>query len=298
MNLNSPSGPGLDQAGNGPRGTCAAGDAGCRAFNYGYNAAGYADRYARSSTGGSNRWWLDVETDNYWSSRSDLNAQVIQGAVTYFQKAGVSVGIYSIAPMWRQIAGGYAPGLPIWVAQTSLSTPTIAYCGSNYAFGGGTALMVQHWDGYKDVDYVCPGRSVDGISAEGLMKRPIVIPSSKPAPSKSTQSGITPLGSRANGRLVGHAGGASVSYGFDYAGNNVSQTVTLDFSPHGPDIANGVFLRVTVGGNEVAHIRGTDTPTPGHLTVTFSSRSAGPVVVALSNYNRSELTPVTYTVQR
>lgn len=280
MNINYPSGPGLDQAANGPRGTCAPADLSCRAYTYGYNAARYADGYARGNSPGSPRWWLDVETDNYWSPRTDLNAQVIQGAVDYFRNQKQTVGIYSVESMWRKIAGVYAPELPIWVAQTRLSTPILAYCGPNYAFGGGTTLLVQHWDGVKDVDYACPGQSLEVLPVAPASPVPVGPP-----------GGIMPFGTTASGNLIGSSGGTSVSYGFDYAGNNASQTVTVDFSPHDPNVSNHLFVRVTVGGEEAARVHATDTAQPGHLAITFSSHAAGPAVVQLTSYADPNATP-------
>ena len=41
----------------------------------------------------------------FWSPDPVLNALVIQGAISYFRARGPAVGIYSIGPMWREIAG-------------------------------------------------------------------------------------------------------------------------------------------------------------------------------------------------
>lgn len=101
---------------------CPTDDAGCQAYNYGYDSAQWAHSYASSQTGGvSDRlgtWWLDVETENSWSDDPDQNSYVIQGALDYLQRAaGRTVGIYSTSWMWGQLAGSFAPAnAPNWIA--------------------------------------------------------------------------------------------------------------------------------------------------------------------------------------
>lgn len=280
MNINSPSGPGLDQAGHGPRGACAPADAACRAYNYGYNAAAYADRYARAQSTNSPQWWLDVETDNYWSWDTGLNAQVIQGAIDYLHSRKLSVGIYSVRSMWLRIAGAYAPRLPTWVPQMAAWVPTLAYCSADYSFGGGPVVMVQRWDGYHDLDFPCPG----AVLPAPFPPAPLPVPSLAPA-------GPIPLAGPIQSTLAGSAGGTTVDYALKYPGGNAPRTVTLDFWAHGPDVANALFVTVYAGGTEVAKVRGTDTATPGHLTVTFSTPNAGPVDVHLTDYLQSSTTP-------
>ena len=98
---------------------------GCLAYNYGYSAAASAYRFAARHTAGSSRgidvWWLDVETDNYWSDDQLANSYVIQGALDYLQRSmGKTVGIYSTSHQWWLIAGSYAPPqTPNWVAGAS-----------------------------------------------------------------------------------------------------------------------------------------------------------------------------------
>src|SRR5579884_1166407 len=182
---------------SGPRGTCATHDTSCQAYNYGYNAAADADGYARSVGATARMWWIDVETANHWSSDISANARVLQGAIDYIRSRGLPVGIYSIAPMWRRIAGSFAPGVPNWVAETNRSIPTLSYCSPRYAFGGGSVWMVQHWDGVRDADYICPGVSLG----------------------RGAASGSTTLGASLTDSLAGSTGGASREYTFDYPGN-------------------------------------------------------------------------------
>lgn len=104
---------------------CVDGEDGCLAYNYGYSAAATAYRFAARQTAGSSRavdlWWLDVETENYWSDDQLANSYVIQGALDYLQRSmGKTVGVYSTAHQWGIIAGGFAPPQTAnWVAGAS-----------------------------------------------------------------------------------------------------------------------------------------------------------------------------------
>jgi hypothetical protein len=101
---------------------CLDGEDGCLAYNYGYSAAASAYRYAARQTRGASRavdvWWLDVETDNYWSEDALSNSYVIQGALDYLQRSmGKTVGVYSTPHQWWLIAGSFAPPqTPTWIA--------------------------------------------------------------------------------------------------------------------------------------------------------------------------------------
>ena len=100
---------------------CSDADAGCQAYNYGYDGAQWAVQYAdQQSQGNSNSvgaWWLDVETGNNWSTSTDLNSYVIQGAIDYFEQTmRRTVGVYSTSYQWGEIAGDFAPpNVPNWV---------------------------------------------------------------------------------------------------------------------------------------------------------------------------------------
>ncbi len=101
---------------------CSTDDKGCQAYNYGFDSAQWARTYASSQTGGASdalgTWWLDVETENYWSENVDQNTYVIQGALDYLQRiAGRTAGVYSTSYMWGMLAGNFAPpNTPNWVA--------------------------------------------------------------------------------------------------------------------------------------------------------------------------------------
>ncbi len=290
MNLNSPTRSTAERGQTGPRGNCRPGDASCVAFNYGYNAAQDAVAYAQSAGAATSTWWLDVETMNYWSADRSSNAQVISGAARYFQNSHLAVGIYSITPMWREIAGDLTLGLPIWVAQTDVKVATMAYCAPTYAFAGGTTAMVQSWNGRYDVDFACPaarpGSSLVGPSSSAV------------GANDGSASSPIPLTTPANGTLTASPGGNARYYTFTNPDSGSQQTVTFSFWPHGPDIANGVYVSLYQGGAQLANVQASNAKTPGYITMSFSSKSGDPFVIRLMNYNDSAATPINYTIGR
>jgi len=102
-------------------------------------------------------WWLDVETENSWSSTDlSLNQYTIQGIVDTLHQATSAVGIYSTGYQWGKITGG----LPVsgvkanWVATGNLSGERArAYCGAG--FSGAPVWLVQYIQGDFDTNYVC-----------------------------------------------------------------------------------------------------------------------------------------------
>jgi hypothetical protein len=290
MNLNYPDPSTAARGQTGPSGGCQPTDAPCQAFNYGYNAGQDALAYAQSVGASSPGWWLDIETANAWSSNTSLNAQVIRGAIRFFQAHHLAVGIYSVAFMWRDIAGGFSPGLPIWVAQTSASTPTMAYCSPVYGFGGGSTLLVQSGNGRYDLDYGCSGQSLP--SAAALLGGASII-------ADGSATSPIPLSSVVNGSLAGSAGGAAIYYTFPSSGNGSPQTVTLNFWPHGSDVANGLFVTLYQNGSPLAKVEASNSTTPGQVTLSFSSRRSEPLVLQIVNYNNpSAATEISYDLRR
>jgi hypothetical protein len=127
---------------------CSADDTSCQAYNYGYESARWARGWARDTTGGASEnlgtWWLDVETANYWSDDTDQNSYVIQGALDYLQRvAGRTVGVYSTAYQWSELAGSFAPpNTPNWVAGAS-GLDDIGQCQASL-WPGGTVWAFQY----------------------------------------------------------------------------------------------------------------------------------------------------------
>lgn len=280
MNLDYPRGAELGFAANGPRGACAASDQSCKAFNYGYNAA--ADATHRAGVAADTVWWLDIETANYWSPNPALNAEVIHGALSYFQSQQLAVGIYSIGPMWKTIAGGYAPGVQLWVASWRSNVPTIGYCSPAYAFGGGNVTMVQTYSKNQDVNFLCPGARLPSASSLVL----------------STDAG-NGGGGGPEGTLTPSRGGSSVQITSDPVSSGQWVTYRLSLSPSGPNVANGLFITAYQNGVEVLHAHATDTPTPGSIELKIQSHSASPIVYQITSYDDPAAVPsITYSMKR
>jgi hypothetical protein len=124
-------------------------------YNYGWNSARDAAGRARFAGVVTNEWWLDVETMNHWSDNKGLNERIIAGAIEYLEARGFRVGIYSTPYQWGVIAGGYAPGRPVWTAGAENFLEAVGRCTNpRYAFGGGRVELVQYVEKY-DTNIIC-----------------------------------------------------------------------------------------------------------------------------------------------
>lgn len=133
---------------------CGDGDGPCNAYQYGWAAAAHAVSYAASSGGVANTWWLDVETENKWTSDHFLNERVIAGAKEYLEATGHRVGIYSTPYQFGLIAGGYRPHVPNWTAGAADYEEAVSRCTSEYSFGG-PVVLVQFVRENFDQNYAC-----------------------------------------------------------------------------------------------------------------------------------------------
>lgn len=120
------------------------GDPLCAAYEYGYNAAVDALAYADSQNVTSDRWWLDVETENSWNADVMQNRQSIQGAYDALIAHGATmVGVYSTTYQWGEITGGWKNNWPSWGATTWTTAKQAAkYC-KGHEFTGGPSLLMQ-----------------------------------------------------------------------------------------------------------------------------------------------------------
>jgi len=125
------------------------------AYNYGYNAGQYALNYATSQGIVSPTWWLDVETENSWTTDVMQNRNSLQGETDALKNGGViTVGVYSTTAQWQTITNGWQNGLPNWGATTWTTTKQAAkYC-SGHNFTGGQTWLIQ-FKGKLDQDYAC-----------------------------------------------------------------------------------------------------------------------------------------------
>ncbi len=134
---------------------CAASDAACLAFEYGKQTATYSMAYVNQHAASVSRYWLDVETQNTWSSNTQANAAMLRGMIEAFTAAGKSVGIYSNSYQFRLIAGNFSPGLDNWIPRPEATRETVAnFCRTTPSFGGGRIVMIQMWHTF-DENYAC-----------------------------------------------------------------------------------------------------------------------------------------------
>jgi hypothetical protein len=129
------------------------------AWAVGCSEASRSMAYAGSQSVANPRgWWLDIETENSWSSTDlSLNQYTIQGIVdTLHRQSPAPVGIYSTGYQWHKIVGPLAvTGVRAnWVATGSLSVDEAhARCGTG--FSGAPVWLVQYLQGGFDTNYVC-----------------------------------------------------------------------------------------------------------------------------------------------
>jgi hypothetical protein len=176
-------------------------------YDYGWNAA--ADSYQDAvnayialgwaTTGATrtpvaNRWWLDVETANSWTSTASLNVQALQGEADYLASVGAAgVGFYSSSSDWQTITAGTTAFAadPSWLAGASSLSDAQSRCGGSGFTGGGVAL-VQYLSGGFDADYRCGAEPTLSFASAaqtlvaGSASGPIAIQLSQPAATSAT----------------------------------------------------------------------------------------------------------------
>ena len=151
-------------------------------------------------------------------------------------------------------------------------------------------VLVSYQIGLSGVSQSAPAAATPSAAAAAA---PAPAPSATPAPAGSASNPI-PLKGPATDMLPGNLYGSFAYYTFDYPGDGSTQSVTLNFSPSGAEVANAVFVTLYQNGAQLAAGQGTQTPTPGQLVVSFSSTNAGPVLVQLANYNLDAT--ISYTI--
>lgn len=114
----------------------------------------YARRHGATNP---SSWWLDVETQNSWSSDRTLNQYTIQGAIdTLRRRSRAPVGIYSTPYQWHVIVGSLrVSGVTAdWVATGFRSAKEAhRYCAAS--FSGAPVRFVQYLQGGFDRNSVC-----------------------------------------------------------------------------------------------------------------------------------------------
>lgn len=136
---------------------CAAGDDDCEAYDYGYNAGLYAYGAALSLGITSPTWWLDVETDNTWSSNTTQNKNSLQGEHdALIAEGATTVGVYSTTAQWDGLTGSWENDWPSWGATTwTTASQAATYC-TGHEFTDGPSYLMQFTPTSElDQDYAC-----------------------------------------------------------------------------------------------------------------------------------------------
>ena len=129
---------------------------------YGY-AKAYDDAYIRGITNPSDYfWWLDVETENSWSTTDkEANRAVLEGMADFFHGINVKgVGIYSTGLQWGRIVGTVGSSsnlysLPSWLAGARTVTGAKANCSDPPLTAGGEVALTQFVSRKFDYNYSC-----------------------------------------------------------------------------------------------------------------------------------------------
>jgi hypothetical protein len=113
--------------------------------------------------------WVDVEPVSPpapWSRRVPANRAVLDGAIASYQAAGLEVGFYSTAHMWREIVGTARYAFPEWrTAGLSTRRAALGMCRRN-PVQGGRAVIAQWYSTREDFDLICPGRRAVDVLRE------------------------------------------------------------------------------------------------------------------------------------
>lgn len=143
-------------------GTCTgANDTAC-SYQYGWNIA-QEDAQLRGVSNPSNyKWWLDVESDNSWSTINfNNNVADLEGMVGYFQSIGATVGLYSTATQWGGIVGNSVSstsnlnGLDSWLAGAKGLSGTQTMCQQPPLTTAGRVAVTQYVSKRTDYDFSC-----------------------------------------------------------------------------------------------------------------------------------------------
>ncbi|HET9174542.1 MAG TPA: hypothetical protein VFN56_04675 [Candidatus Saccharimonadales bacterium] len=151
-------------SGTTPYGTCTGADDQACAYAYGNARAqsdvGFLTAASPVVAPASFTWWLDVETGNSWESNTANNQADLAGMTAYFEGIGASVGLYSTAAQWSQIAGtvpstSNLAGLRNWRPGGATLATAQQACTAAPLTVGGTVQVTQFTSKNVDYDYSC-----------------------------------------------------------------------------------------------------------------------------------------------
>ena len=157
LNSGNPSFPRIAKIGTGPI-KCPAHNLICYSYNYGYQAALYSLKAARLNGLHTTYIWIDVETDNSWTTNMTANQADLSGMVRAIgagQLFSSHIGIYSTPNQWQQIVGSWRIGYPLWLGTGATSLKAAKAACSTPSFTGGQLLITQYTLKNLDYNYAC-----------------------------------------------------------------------------------------------------------------------------------------------
>ena len=127
----------------------------CASYRWGYRAGQFAVNTASTNGVISPNWYVDVETENSWSTSPDQNRASIAGTMDAIRTDAAKTDqlppnqihevIYGNKRMWSIITGGWRlPDTPVWYATGVPEDQAMQYCSKPDAnFTGGGVVMAQ-----------------------------------------------------------------------------------------------------------------------------------------------------------
>jgi hypothetical protein len=143
--------------------------------------------------------------------------------------------------------------------------------------------------------------AITGLPYQGPTAPSALAPASGPTPAPTAVSGpgLTPATAghlpsslSASGTITGSGGGSYQYYTFTYPGSGQTGIVNLTVSPGDPLTSNAVGINLYQGSSRLASMNAVG-PSPGVNSATFSSATAGPVLVQVYNFRPNQ--PATYS---
>ena len=111
----------------------------------------------------------------------------------------------------------------------------------------------------------------------------VVVPATNIGGNTAETAVLLPASLSASGPLRGSAVGSFAYYTFNYSGNGQIATFTLTVNPGDPATTNAVGVNLYQAGTTLLSMNAVS-PTPGTNSRTFSSTTAGPILVQVYNY--------------
>lgn len=140
-----------------------------RLYNSGWAQAQLNVQNMRDAGLRSPMLWLDVETVRPpapWSGDVDANRTVLEGSMAAYRGAGLRLGVYSTAYLWRTVVGDAQYRLPEWRAAGPTSRSAAERQCTGPAIQGGDPVIGQWSSVDVDYDVLCPGRPESDVLAD------------------------------------------------------------------------------------------------------------------------------------